>query len=289
MTYRELLRYAEAVLQEAQIAEAAADAWILFEYVTGIDRTHYFLRSGEECPRGMAGRCEELLKKRAGHVPVQYITGVQEFMGLPFLVEPCVLIPRQDTELLVLEAERRIAPGARVLDLCTGSGCIAVSLKKRMQIDMLASDLSDGALAVARKNAQKLGADVSFAKSDLFAQIQGRFDCIVSNPPYIARGEIDGLMPEVRAHEPRMALDGGEDGLDFYRRIICEAGAFLKPGGWLLFEIGADQGQAAAQLFAAAGFCEIEVQKDLAGLDRVAGGRLWEVSGDTRELGGKYV
>lgn len=272
MTYRRLLRTGEAALREAGIEEAESDARILFEHVTGIDRTHFFLRDGEECPGGQRERYETLIARRCARIPVQYLTGVQEFMGMPFAVSEQVLIPRQDTELLVLEAERRIRPDDRVLDLCTGSGCIIISLKKRCQIRAFASDISERALAVAEANADRLGADVQFIQSDLFAGVPGKFDVIVSNPPYIASREISRLMPEVGVHEPRAALDGGADGLDFYRRIIPQAAGRLHSGGRLLLEIGCTQGAAAAELMRQAGYQEIVIKKDLAGLDRVVGG-----------------
>lgn len=273
MTYRQLLIFGETALRQNGIGEAASDAWILFEFVTGIDRTHYFLCGAQNCPQEQERRYRALIRRRNGRIPVQYLTGVQEFMGLPFAVDERVLIPRQDTELLVTEALARIRPGNRVLDLCTGSGCVIISLKKRLPIRACASDISEDALELARQNAKTLGAEVEFVKSDLLDAVPGIFDCIVSNPPYIASGKIAGLMPEVARHEPRAALDGGADGLDFYRRIIARAGGFLIPGGWLLFEIGFDQGDALKRLLETAGYREVTVKKDLAGLDRVAAGR----------------
>ncbi|MDO4343859.1 MAG: peptide chain release factor N(5)-glutamine methyltransferase [Eubacteriales bacterium] len=273
MTWRKTLRKAESFLRESGIEEFKTDAWLLMTYATGMDRTHYFLVQEEEFSEDADKTYRELLKKRAAHVPLQYLTGTQEFMGLSFEVNSHVLIPRQDTELLVLETERCINPGDNVLDLCTGSGCVAISLAKRRKIQATASDISEEALETARRNAELLGADVCFVKSDLFEHISGKYDCIVSNPPYIRREEIAGLMPEVRDYEPLTALDGHEDGLHFYREIIRHGGAFLKSGGWLLFEIGCDQGQAVAELLKEAGFDEIEIKKDLAGLDRVAVGR----------------
>lgn len=249
VSYHGLLQWGIHTLQQQEIGEADVDAWILLEYVTGIDRTHYFLKMQEPCPQEEDKRYRELIGRRAQHVPVQYLTGVQEFMGYPFRVNSQVLIPRQDTELLVLEAEKRIHPGARVLDMCTGSGCIIISLAKRNHICAAAADISEGALAVARENAGALQVEAEFIKSDLFENIAGTYDCIVSNPPYIASGEIPGLMPEVRDYEPRTALDGKADGLYFYRRIVAQAKQFLKPQGWLLCEIGCDQGAAVAALF----------------------------------------
>ncbi len=272
-SYREVLQWGTSVLMTQKIQDAAVDAWLLLEYVTGIDRTHYFLKMQEICPDEMENRYRELIGRRAQHVPLQYLTGVQEFMGYSFRVNDQVLIPRGDTELLVLEAEKKIRPGARVLDMCTGSGCIIISLAKRCSISAFAADISEGALAVARENAAALQAEAEFIKSDLFENIEGAYDCIVSNPPYIASGEIPRLMPEVRDYEPLTALDGKADGLYFYRRIAAGAKRFLKPEGWLLCEIGFDQGAEVASLFRKEGYTEIEIKKDLAGLPRVVTGR----------------
>ncbi len=273
MTFRALLRHGEAALRAARIAQAASDAWVLLEHVARMDRAQYFLQSEAECPPDVEKKYLDLIQARATRVPTQYLTGTQEFLGLPFAVDARVLIPRQETEQLALEAARRVQKGDRVLDLCTGSGCVIVSLKKRKDIAAFATDISEDALAVAKQNAKDLGADVTFLRSDLFAEVPGTFDCIVSNPPYIATGEIGSLMQEVRAHEPRLALDGGADGLCFYRRIIGEAAGFLRPNGWLLLEIGHDQGADVARLLCGGGFCEVQIQKDLSGLDRVALGR----------------
>ena len=196
-------------------------------------------------------------------------------MGLKFHVSPHVLIPRQDTEILVEEALKRIRPGMDVLDLCTGSGCIIISMKKYQgQIRAAACDNSPQALAVARENAALNGVSVQFLEGDLFRPVEGMFDAIVSNPPYIPTGELAGLMPEVRDFEPRSALDGDADGLIFYRRIVNDAKNHLKPGGFLLFEIGCDQGKDVSELMWQAGYQDRNVIKDLAGLDRVVAGVL---------------
>lgn len=273
MNYREALHWGESTLKEYGISEASTDAWILFEHVTGIDRTHYFLKMQEACPEEVFLKYRHLVMQRIRHIPVQYLTGVQEFMGYSFQVNEQVLIPRQDTELLVLEAEKKIRPGDCVLDMCTGSGCIIISLAKRCGIHAFAADISEGALCVAEKNAKALRADVAFMRSDLFEKVEGQYDCIVSNPPYIKSGEIQELMPEVRDHEPECALDGMADGLYFYREIVKEAKRFLKRGGWLLFETGYDQGREVAELLRQEAYEEIEIKKDLAGLPRVVFGR----------------
>lgn len=273
MTYREVLQEGAQLLAARQIEEAALDAWLLLSHVTGMDRTHYFLEQAQACPSETKEKFDKMVALRAEHIPLQHLTGTQAFMGYEFLVNPDVLIPRQDTELLVEETEKRISAGDSVLDMCTGSGCIIISLAKRNQIHAAAADISEAALVTARANAQRLHAEVQFAKSDLFENISGTFSCIVSNPPYIRRGDLAGLMPEVRDHEPSLALDGDTDGLSFYRRIIGGAGAYLRAGGWLLFEIGCDQGSDVAALMRGAGYQNIEIKQDLAGLDRVVLGQ----------------
>ncbi|MDO5539270.1 MAG: peptide chain release factor N(5)-glutamine methyltransferase [Eubacteriales bacterium] len=276
MNCRELLQNGRNYLESCNVPDSDVDAWLLFEFVTGIDRTHYFLRQTEECDTKWQEKYEELIEKRGQHIPLQHLTGQQEFMGFPFRVNEHVLIPRQDTELLVTEALKRIKAGNSVLDMCTGSGCIIISLQKLCGSPKgryVAVDISEEALLTAEENAAGLGADVEFVRSDLFEKVDGRYDCIVSNPPYIKSGEIGKLMPEVKDHEPVLALDGLEDGLYFYRRIIKDAARYLKSGGWLLFEIGFDQGKAVSELMEEQGYTELEIKKDLAGLDRVVIGK----------------
>lgn len=280
MTLREALKAGEAYLAQREIPDAAIDAWYLLEYVLKreaqirADRAWYLLHSRETLEERLWEAYRGLLDERGNHRPLQYITGEQEFMGILFFVNDKVLIPRQDTELLAEEARRRLSPGDSLLDVCTGSGCLAVSLMKLVPgIRGTACDISAGALSVARENARRQQVDVEFRQGDLFSPIEGRFDVIVSNPPYIPTGEIEGLMEEVRRFEPMLALDGSEDGLYFYRRLAAEAPDFLRDGGWLLVEIGCDQGRAVAELFEEAGFCEVNCKKDLAGLDRVVTGR----------------
>lgn len=216
-----------------------------------------------------------LIGQRASHIPLQQITGEQEFMGFLFQVNESVLIPRQDTEILVEEACRKIRPGMRVLDLCTGSGCIIISLAKLCPgIAAEASDLSLEALAVAKQNGTRLGAQVKWYQGDLFSEIQGSYDVIVSNPPYIPTAQIQTLSEEVRLHEPLQALDGKEDGLYFYRKIAAQAKRYLKPEGWLLFEIGYDQAAEVGEIMRKSGYGQIQVKKDLAGLDRVVSGKM---------------
>ncbi len=263
-----------ALLEKAGVPGAAQDAWLLLSYVTGLSRAFYYGHPQKMLLPEEAERYFACIEKRSARIPLQHITGEQEFMGYSFLVNEHVLIPRQDTELLAEEARRRLSPGDSLLDVCTGSGCLAVSLMKLVPgIRGTACDISAEALSVARENARRQQVDVEFRQGDLFSPIEGRFDVIVSNPPYIPTGEIEGLMEEVRRFEPMLALDGSEDGLYFYRRLSAEAPDFLRDGGWLLVEIGCDQGRAVAELFEEAGFCEVNCKKDLAGLDRVVTGR----------------
>lgn len=275
MTYREALEKGKAYLAEHHIPEAGTDAWYLMEFGCRMTRTRYLMRMQEEMPQEEADRYQELIARRGEHIPLQHITGEQEFMGFSFLVSDKVLVPRQDTEILVEEALRKAKPGMRVLDLCTGSGCIIISLKKLCpEIEGTASDYSPEALRVARENAKRQNTPVTFIESDLFEKIDARFDLIVSNPPYIPTAAIDGLMEEVRLHDPFMALDGREDGLYFYRKIVEESSRYLSMGGWLMFEIGSEQGEDVSGMMRDAGYTQIKVIKDLAGLDRVVAGQL---------------
>lgn len=284
LSYQEALRHGETYLNQCEVADASVDAWLLLEYVTGIGRTRFLLDRGKEMPAEERNRYGKLLQKRGTHIPLQHLTGVQEFMGLEFQVNEHVLIPRQDTEILVEEALKYIRPGMQILDLCTGSGCIGISLAKlwlggcqnrvdgsqerRGSVSVDCADISEEALKVAEKNAEHLGAEVQIIHSDLFQNL-GIYDMIVSNPPYIQTSVIEGLSEEVRLHEPYGALDGKEDGLYFYRKIIQESREHLSEEGWLLFEIGHDQGEAVSLLMKEQGFADPKVVKDLAGLDRV--------------------
>lgn len=277
MKYRELLNKGVAMLRQAGIADADTDGWYLLEYASGMSRNDYFLHMEEEASGELTEAYGRLLEKRCTWIPLQYLTGEQEFMGLTFSVNPHVLVPRQDTETLVEQVEKRLSPGMRVLDLCTGSGCILISLLARVPgVSGLGTDISEEALATAESNADRLGvADrAQWARGDLFAPVEGRFDVIVSNPPYIPREDIDGLMPEVADFEPRGALDGGDDGLDFYRRITSEASEYLEAGGRLFFEIGCDQARDVTALMEKAGFVHVATVRDLSGLDRVVCGCL---------------
>ena len=278
MTYEELWREGTEVLTAGQVPDAALDARYLLLEAFDLDMTHFLLdrsrplADSREAAKN-AAHYRELVGRRARRIPLQQILGTQDFCGLTFRVTEEVLIPRQDTETLV---EQVLAdcpdPELAVLDLCTGSGCIAVSLAKLggyRQVD--AADLSEEALQLARENAAAQGTDITFYQGDLFAALPaGRsYDILVSNPPYIPSAVIEELEPEVREHEPRMALDGAADGLSFYRRIAGEAGPYLRQGGRIYLEIGYDQGEAVSRLFAGQGFDKIRVLKDLAGHDRI--------------------
>ena len=274
MTLSGLLREGREALQAAGIPEWDLDAWYLLEYAAHCTKNEYFLRPEKEVLPQEKQLYRTLIRKRSAHIPLQYLTGSQEFMGLSFFVDENVLIPRQDTEILVEEALRALGSGMRVLDVCTGSGCILLSLLKLCAgLEGTGTDLSEKALQVAGENARRLGVEASFVQGDLFEPVSGKYDCIVSNPPYIASREVDVLMEEVRDHEPRMALDGGEDGLYFYRKIAVQSPKYLNDRGRIFLEIGFDQGETVAGLLAPA-FDEVRIVQDLAGLDRVVCGIL---------------
>jgi release factor glutamine methyltransferase len=275
-TFREILKAGEAVLEQAGIENAAGEAWYFFEDAFSISKMDYLFDQNRECTDEMAEEKYQiyLTKRTVDHIPMQYLLGSQEFMGLDFKVSPAVLIPRQDTEVLIEEILKHTKEKSSVLDMCTGSGCIAISLAclgnyKRC----VGVDISKDALEIAKENGKSLAPMVEFINSDLFSGVEGRFDVIVSNPPYIATEECGKLMEEVKDHEPMLALDGHEDGLYFYRKIIKAAPEYLNPGGMLFFEIGYDQGISVPKLMEEAGFTQIVVKQDLAGLDRVVYGR----------------
>lgn len=272
MTIEALLQDGIQKLRQAEVMDAELDAMYLLEDIFHIKRVDYLLNRQMEVTAKQQEAYMHNIDIRATHVPLQHILGTQEFMGLDFFVNEHVLIPRQDTEVLV-EETMKYAKGKRVLDVCTGSGCIILSLCKLCDLkEAVGVDLSTEALKVANQNKENLGCDVIFVESDLFSNVEGTFDVIVSNPPYIASHVIEGLMPEVKEHEPRMALDGGVTGLDFYEKIIEQSGNYLADQGHLLFEIGYDQGKAVKEMMEQSGFKDCRVLKDLAGLDRVVAG-----------------
>lgn len=328
-----LLKKGQNILAQAGIGEAGLDAWLLLEYTTGKSRAYYFAH-GEECvTEESAERYLELIGRRAEHIPLQHLTHQAFFMGYEFYVNENVLVPRQDTETLVETALECIKTTEsenkqHILDMCTGSGCILISLlKERPKAFGTGVDLSEKALEVAVRNAQtlKVADRAEFVQSNLFSADFFRkawenrridscadiaetadhgqqsvtceagdltedivkyieyknsngnhsiaYDMIISNPPYIPTAEIEELMEEVRFHDPRMALDGMEDGLYFYRIITKQAKNYLAPGGWLLYEIGCSQGEDVADLLRKEGYEDIEIRQDLSGLDRVVLGR----------------
>lgn len=275
MTYRQLYEYGVKMLEEAGIEEAKLDARLLLEYICHTDRNALLVHGDSERNAMEEQFYRMCIEKRATRIPLQHITGEQEFMGLTFRVNEHTLIPRQDTEILVEEGMRRMFDGMRILDMCTGSGCILLSLLKYSnECEGTGVDISEEALKVARENAKRLGLDAEFIQGDLFENVpEKKYDMMISNPPYIETAIIETLMPEVREHEPMQALDGMEDGLFFYRKIVEKAGGFLEKGGWLLFEIGYNQGEAVKELMTAQGFQGVEVVKDYAGLDRVVLGQ----------------
>ncbi len=277
ITCKEALRQAVEVLMTVGVPDADVDAWYLFEHVTGKNRASYFLHMEDAMPAEEAAELEKLVKLRAERIPLQYITGTQEFMGYSFLVSPATLIPRQDTEVLVEEVSR-VAGGKKVLDLCTGTGCILLSLAKMCSLSRaVGTDISSEAIETARKNAKRLEVDAEFFCGDLFSAVpKERFDIIVSNPPYIPSEVIETLMPEVKEHEPMSALDGDEDGLKFYREISKNASKYLTNQGRIFFEIGCEQGADVSALLLENGFSDIRVIKDLAGLDRVVSA-IWTI------------
>ena len=282
MTYRECYEQGCRTLQAAGIEEAILDARLLLEAVCGTDRNDLLVHGDQPVNPEAEEKYLNWIRQRAEHIPLQQLTGEQDFMGLTFAVNEHVLIPRQDTEILVEEVLKELHDRMRILDMCTGSGCILLSLLHYSNdCEGLGVDLSAEALEVAGRNVLKVltpekAEHAHFLQSDLFEKVEGKFEIIVSNPPYIASAEVEKLMPEVRDHEPRMALDGTEDGLLFYRRIIKEAGKHLVNSGMLFFEIGYDQGQAVSELMRTSGYREVQVVQDYAGLDRVVLGTYCE-------------
>ena len=283
MTLKEAYTDGKQRLEQAGVPEADLDAWYLLEYVTSISRTAFYADPDKEVPKAQKEQYEDCLKKRIRRIPLQHITGEQEFMGLNFRVNEHVLIPRQDTETLVEQAldllKAKAAPRAegkyRFLDMCTGSGCILLSMlfHARYPAAGIGADISEKALAVARDNADALGMKADFIQGDLFENVKGKFSMILSNPPYIPSAVIETLQEEVRLHDPSDALDGKEDGLYFYRRIVKESREYLLAGGYLLLEIGHDQAEEVSGLMPRAGYSDVRVKKDLAGLDRGVYGR----------------
>ena len=324
MRYSEAKKRAVSILEKAGIEEAGVDAEYLLLFVTGKSKADLLMKLFDEMPVTEEKAYEELLARRSTHEPLQYIIGNQNFMGYTFMVSPDVLIPRFDTEILAehagkraLEAALKMIKGSgecitgvnstafRILDICTGSGCVPVSVglnlykelkehRLKCYISVTAADISEAAVALAEKNyrlnvtegnengALPEGLEYHFVISDLFNSIDGKYYIITANPPYIVRNEIDELMPEISEHEPRLALDGGVDGMDFYRRIVREAAGYLYPGGRLLMEFDDSQAEPVREMMESAGFTEVEVHRDLAGLQRVIEGK-WQSQNRPRD------
>jgi RF_mod_PrmC: protein-(glutamine-N5) methyltransferase, release factor-specific len=276
-TYKDALEYGKQRLLECEIEDANLDAWLLLEYVSGISRSWYFVHEDEEISENDIEEYQILIEQRGKHIPLQQLTKEAYFYGMKFFVNENVLIPRQDTEVLV-EQVLSLSKGKenlKLLDMCTGSGCILLALLANLkQASGTGVDLSEKALEVAQRNGEELGIEISWVQSDLFDKVSGSYDIIVSNPPYIETSVIEGLMDEVKLYEPRMALDGTEDGLFFYREITMQAGKYLKNNGILAFEIGYNQGKAVSEFMKENGYEEVQVLQDLAGLDRVVTGRI---------------
>ena len=276
-TYKDALEHGKQRLLECEIEDASLDAWLLLEYVSGISRSWYFVHEDEEISENDIEEYQILIEQRGKHIPLQQLTKEAYFYGMKFFVNENVLIPRQDTEVLV-EQVLSLSKGKenlKLLDMCTGSGCILLALLANLkQASGTGVDLSEKALEVAQRNGKELGIEVSGVQRDLFDKVSGSYDIIVSNPPYIETSVIEGLMDEVKLYEPRMALDGTEDGLFFYREITMQAGKYLKNNGILAFEIGYNQGKAVSEFMKENGYKEVQVLQDLAGLDRVVTGRI---------------
>lgn len=286
MTLHELYNKACRMLEETGVPDAAYDAFRLIQFITGIDRSDLIADGERQIDDRQTEKCLRLLKKRATRIPLQHLTGETEFMGLSFTVNPDVLIPRPDTEILVETALEKAAGkrGGNILDIGCGSGCVLISLLHYLNHGSseplwkgVGSDISSSVLKTARINGKRNHQEalITWVQSDLFEEIPSEtYTLIVSNPPYIPSDVIEELEPEVRCHDPIRALDGGEDGLSFYRQMIPRASRYLGPEGWLIVEIGFDQKAPVAELFSQHGFSGIECRRDLAGLDRVIAGHM---------------
>ena len=276
MTVRELLLWGREELAHALCPDPETDAKLLLYYAADADLSWYALHREDPAEESTKERFRSAVARRALREPLQYITGTAPFYGYSMKVTPDVLIPRFDTEILVEEVLHVLEPDMRLLDICTGSGCIPIAIAKEFGeltggagLDVLASDISEEALHVARENAERLGVRIHFVKSDLVSEITGTFDVITANPPYIREADISLLDQEVRAFEPRTALSGREDGLYFYRKITAEASDYLRRDGIMFLEIGADQAESVSGMLRDHGFRDIRLVRDLGGRDRV--------------------
>ena len=275
-TVLKILRWTADYFRGKQIESARLDAELLLSATLEMDRVTLYVNFERPLNADELSSYRQKVQRRASREPIQYILGETEFWSLPFNVNPAVLIPRGDTEVLVEEALQRMDGRSRVLDIGTGSGAIAIALAHEMpEIYVTAIDCSEAALEVARGNARRNGVEdrVACLAGDLKSLPAGPFDVIVSNPPYIPSRDWEQLMPEVRDHEPRLALDGGDDGLEAYRRIAVQAVQVLSPDGWLLVEVGIGQASVVSALFRAAGLTDVTQRDDYAGIPRVVTGR----------------
>lgn len=275
-TVLKVLDWTRGYLAEKGISNARLETeWMLCSALC-MDRVGLYVNYDKPLAPDELGHFRGMVARRAKREPLQYILGSQEFMGLEFEVSPAVLIPRHDTETLVEEAVKRSRDARRVLDIGVGSGCIAISLAKALpDAEVLGVDISAEALEIARKNALRNGVKVEFLEGSMFEAVNGSaFDLIVSNPPYIPSTDLADLQPEVRDFEPIKALDGGVDGLDFYRSMIPQAARYLGRGGWLMFEVGIGQSRQVQRLFDKEGcYEEIFSAFDPGGIERVVGAR----------------
>ncbi len=273
-TYQESLKWGISQLENAKIENVSLEAWYLMESIIKMTRAEYLLHSTDQMLESQFEIYQSFINRRVKHEPMQYIIGEQEFMGINFLVNENVLIPRQDTEILV-ELVLKDSKDKTILDVCTGSGCIAISLAKLSQAKSItALDISRKALELAKENATRIHADVKLIESNMFTNVTDRYDVIVSNPPYIPTDVIQTLMPEVKDYEPLLALDGTEDGLEFYRILAEQSKNYLTKAGKVYFEIGCEQAAAVCELLKENGYDNIEVTKDYANLDRVVSAKL---------------
>lgn len=275
---RDSIRYGVERLLESGIDNAEYDAFALLECITGFSRTDYLVRGAIQVGEADERTYKAYIERRCAHEPLQHITGKAYFYKREYVVNKNVLVPRFDTEILVEQALTVIRENDSVLDMCTGSGCIIITLALEKKLAAaVGADVSGEALEVARLNRQKLGANmVRFVESDLFSGLDDdeRYDVIVSNPPYIETEVIKGLDDEVKLFDPMLALDGHEDGLFFYRAIVKSAAGYLNRNGWLLLEIGFNQAESVSHMMLDAGFAEVKTVKDYQGHDRVVMGRL---------------
>lgn len=275
-TVRRVLDWTRGYLAEKGIENARLETEWLLSAALGLDRVGLYVNFDKPLNQEELAACRGLVARRAKREPLQYILGTQEFCGLDFQVTPAVLIPRHDTEVIVEAALQRAQAAQTILDIGVGSGCIAVALAKSLpDAQVWGVEQSPEAIALAQRNVERHGVRVTLFEGSLFEPFgDQRFDLIVSNPPYIPTADLETLQPEVREYEPRGALDGGADGLDFYRIIVPTAPEHLNPGGWLMVELGIGQAEAVLDMFTRAGFGDCFTAKDPNGIDRVVGGRI---------------